>query len=202
MRQIYKLHEGELEIVFDNERAVYKLSEQSLQVLLNLKHADVLREIMMARNKLHINLALSHVYGNQDKNLFLEELSLMARTYLECDIRAKSDLRANVRNNSPIPPGLTHDPKVFRIDGIKITHSVGEIIRNKNSHKEIRSFLYDRLLLQSNPFDLVDWKRFEHMTTRVPHISQLWVVKYESGFCGENGMIYKWKEFPDNGCPC
>ena len=135
MRQIYKLHEGELEIVFDNERAVYKLSEQSLQVLLNLKHADVLREIMMARNKLHINLALSHVYGNQDKNLFLEELSLMARTYLECDIRAKSELRYNIINNSTIPPGLTHDPIVYIIYGIKIIDSVGESIMKKTSHK-------------------------------------------------------------------
>ena len=35
--------------------------------------------------------------------------------------------------NSPIPPGLIHDPMICRIDGIKITDLMGETAGNKPS---------------------------------------------------------------------
>ena len=63
---------------------------------------------------------------------------------MECYIRAESWSSANVRKNAPISPGLPYEPTVCIIDEIKITDSVGEIIRDKNSHKELRPFLYDR----------------------------------------------------------
>ena len=97
------------------------------------------------------------MYGHQDDNCLLEDLPLTAIINAQFDIRAKSELRTNVRKNAPIPPGLPHDPTVRRIDGIKIIESVGGIIRNKNIHKELKSFLYDREILHSNVFDLTDW---------------------------------------------
>ena len=57
-----------------------------------------------------------------------------------------------------IPPGLTHDPTVCIIYGIKMTDSLGEIIMKKNNHKELKYFLYDRGILYSNPFNIIDWK--------------------------------------------
>ena len=86
-------------------------------------------------------------------------------------------MRDNIRNNAPIPPDLPHEPTVYRIYVIKITDLVGEIIRNKNSHKELKSFLYERDILHSNAFDLVDWTVFKHMVTRVPHLFYICVVK-------------------------
>ena len=50
---------------------------------------------------------------------------------MDYDIRSKSELRSNVRNNSPIPPGLPHETTVYIIDGIKSTDLVGEMIINK-----------------------------------------------------------------------
>ena len=90
----------------------------------------------------------------------MENLPTLARINVEYDIRSKSELRANVRNNAPITKVLTHDTTVFIIDGIKITDSVGEIIRKKTSYKELKSFLYVRGILYNNNFDLVDWTGF------------------------------------------
>ena len=126
----------------------------------------------------------------------------MSRLNVECDIRYKSELRDNVRKNDSIPPGLPHEPTIYRIDGIKITDSVGKIIRKKNNHKELISFLYDIGVSKIIDFDLVHWKGFEQTTTRVPHLLYLWVVTYMSGFCGTNGMRYKLKELTDSVCPC
>ena len=80
--------------------------------------------------------------------------------------------------------------------------SVGEIIRKQNSHKELKHFLYNRWILHRNVYELIEWKWFEHTTIRVPHIFHIWVVKFVSGFCGTNGMRYKWKEVPNPGCTC
>ena len=60
------------------------------------------------------------------------------------DIWDISELRTNVRNNAPIPPGIHHDPTVCIRGGINITDSVGEILWNDKIKKELKSFLYDR----------------------------------------------------------
>ena len=52
----------------------------------------------------------------------------MSRMYVEW---FNSESGNNVRNNAPISPGLPHDPTVCKIDGIKITDSVGKIIIKK-----------------------------------------------------------------------
>ena len=72
-----------------------------------------------------------------------------------------------------------------RIYGINITDLVDEIIMKKNSHKEMKSLLYERGVLHSNNFELLDWTRFEHTRTRVTHFLQLWVIKDVYGICGE-----------------
>ena len=46
---------------------------------------------------------------------------------------------------------------VSRIDGTKNTDLVGEIIRNKTSHKKLISFLYEIVVLKNNSFELVVW---------------------------------------------
>ena len=63
-------------------------------------------------------------------------------------MRAKSELRANIRKNAPISPGIFYDTTVCRNDGIKITDLEGEIIRKKSSHKYLKFFLCDRDITQ------------------------------------------------------
>ena len=89
----------------------------------------------MVSNKLHINITFSHVYVDQDDNFLLEDLPLFFIIKLQFDIRAKSKLRACVRNSYSIPPVIPHDPTLYIIYGIKITYLVGENIRKKTSHK-------------------------------------------------------------------
>ena len=91
---------------------------------------------------------------------------------MEYDIRAKSELLVNVRNNSPITPGLTHDTTVCIIDVIKITYLVGEIIKKKNYHKELKLFLYNRQILHRNAFFLVYMTVFEHMQTSLKQFNE------------------------------
>ena len=58
-------------------------------------------------------------------NCLLEYLPLLTRINMEYDIRYKPELQANVRNNVPMSPFLTHDPIVYIIYVIKIIDSVG-----------------------------------------------------------------------------
>ena len=116
---------------------------------------------------------------------------------MEFDIRDKSLLMTNMRKNAPTPPGLPHQPRFCKIYGIKITDSGSEIISKKTSHKELKYFLYDRLVLHRNAFDLINWKLFEHMATIVNHLLQIWVGNFVSRFCGTNAIRYKRKEVPD-----
>ena len=125
------------------------------------------------------------MYVRQDCNCLLDDLPLPVRINGECDIRAKSELRYNVINNSRIPPSLPHERTVYIIDGIKITDSVGEIIREKKSHRELKYLLYDRGILQFFFLELVDWTGFEHMTAIVPHLFQIWVVNMFLGLVGQ-----------------
>ena len=80
---------------------------------------------------------------------------------------------------------------VSRIDGTKNTDLVGEIIRNKTSHKKLISFLYEIVVLQSKAFDLVNSAGFEHIKPRVPRLFHIWVVTYVSSFCWKDDMRYK-----------
>ena len=82
-----------------------------------------------------MNTILSHVYGHQDKNCLIEDLPILEKINMECDIRSKSELCANVQNNAPTPPGLNRDTTVYRIYGTKVTYSVGESLRKKINHK-------------------------------------------------------------------
>ena len=79
----------------------------------------------------------------------------MAIMNVECDKRDKSSLQSNVKNNSPVPPCIPHDNTVCIINGKNITESVGKIISNKTSHRELKSLLYNILILHRNTFDLV-----------------------------------------------
>ena len=79
-----------MDIGFDIKWALYKSAEQRLWVSSNTKHYDVLIAIQVVENKLHINITFSHVYGHQDKNLLLEDLPLIEKINMECDIRSKS----------------------------------------------------------------------------------------------------------------
>ena len=63
---------------------------------------------------------------------------------MECDIRSMSELSDNAQKNAPTPPGLTVDIIFCIIDGTKTTDSVSETLRNKTSHKELRSFIYEK----------------------------------------------------------
>ena len=99
-----------------------------------IKHADLLKEFWVFCNKLQINITLSQFYGHQYEKLLLEYLPLLSRINVELYKRAKSELRNNVRNNVPIPPGPPHYTTIFIIYGINITDLVGEIIRKKTSH--------------------------------------------------------------------
>ena len=86
-------------------------------------------------NKLQINITFSHVYGNHDDECLLDDLPLLEKINVEFDIRAKEEIRANVGNNAPITPGIPYDPTFYKIYGIKITESVGKLLRKKTSHK-------------------------------------------------------------------
>ena len=79
-------------------------------------------------------------------------------------------MRDNVRKNAPMSPGITHEPTVCRIYGIKIIELMGGIIRKITSHKDLKSFPYDRSIFYTKAFDIVDWKIFGHTMTRVPHV--------------------------------
>ena len=118
------------------------------------------RDIHLVRNKFYITITLSHLYGHQYDKFLLEDLPLLEIISVERNIRDKSDLHDNVRKKSTITPGLPHDPTVCIIEVTKVTDLVGEIIRKKNIHKKISSFLYDIGLLQANAFDQVYWVGF------------------------------------------
>ena len=75
-------------------------------------------------------------------------------------------------------------------------------MRKKVVHKELKSFLCDRGILHSNNFNLIYCKLFKHMTTKLPHLLQILVVKFVSVFCGTSDIIFKWKEVPDHGYTC
>ena len=79
---------------------------------------------------------------------------------------------------------------------------MGENIRNKISHKEVKYFFYYRGILHRNNFDLVHCTVFEHMKITVTQFLKIWMVKYVSCFCGTNYMRQKWKEVPNYVCPC
>ena len=89
---------------------------------------------------------------------------------MECYIRSKSELFSNAKKKSTAPPGITRDTTVCVISGTEFTDSVGEILRNKTSQKELRSFIHDKILLQTHAFELVYRAGFGHMMTRVPNI--------------------------------
>ena len=101
----------------------------------------------MVKKKLQINTIFSHVYGHQDKNCLIEDLPILEKINMECDIRSESDLCTNVQNNDPTPPGLNRETTVYRIYGTKVTYSVDESLRMKINHKELRSFIYDKRVL-------------------------------------------------------
>ena len=139
----------------DNESALYKTLEKSLQIYSNTKYAEILRDICVVCNKLQINVIFLRVYGHKNKKILLEELSLPERINAEYNIRSKAELRVNVRNDDPTPPGITHDNIACIMDGIKITDLVGESIRNNTRHKDLLYFLYVRGVLKTSAFDLV-----------------------------------------------
>ena len=62
------------------------------------------------------------------ETFLLDNLPLMSIINMKLNIRYKEELCDNGRNNYPKLPGLPHDNTIFRIDGIKFTEFVGEIM--------------------------------------------------------------------------
>ena len=98
-------------------------------------HSNTEYMIRVLQNKPQINVTFSHVDGHHDDNYLLEYPALMAIVKTEYNIRFKSELHHNLRNNAPTPPGLHNDPILCRICGTKVTYPMGESLREKTSYK-------------------------------------------------------------------
>ena len=142
------------------------------------------------------------LWGDGQKAETAEEAVAVASAMVAAAAMSKIPRWEPLGGGCVIPPGLPHDPTVCIIYGIKMTDSLGEIRRKKNNHKELKYFLYDRGILYRNSFNIIDWKLFEHMTTIVPRLFHIWVIKFVSVFCGTNYMRYKWKEVLEPVHPC
>ena len=198
----HNITSGHVDVHCDNEKALLLSSTICSRLPQKTSHADIIRLIRFTCWQLPISVHFQHIYGHQDKWLPYSSLDRPSQLNVICDKLAKVGLQRDIQYNNPRHDLLPRESVAIFIDDIKVTGSVGGLLRNATSKQHLRAHLDQKGTIASTIFDSVDWKGIQfamaHSSTRF----KLWATKHVSGFSATNKTMSYRSPLHSTSCPC
>jgi hypothetical protein len=148
-------------IVCDNLGALNKAREKRKKIPAGAKHADIRRCLRKAHSKLSGSLSYQLVYGHQDKQKKLHQLTVLEKLNCKCDTLAKLAVTKGIRER----PHFTHEAQQLPLESasvyynsVKLSSECGSEIRFQVGKSKARQYYINSLGWFASTFDSIDWE--------------------------------------------
>ena len=199
----YDIQQGRIVLACDNEGAIKRI--KTGLVRLQDKHFDYISAIITILSKLPITVQITHVEGHKDSVLALEKLTTLEEMNVIADTHAK--LKANT--NPPIAfeteAGILHEWSPIQMkneEGIPIRfHSnLDKELYAQITQKTLRTYWMRKMKIPLTLAAEVNWESLSIAFQKLPTGKRREVLKWHSGFCGTNLMLYRRKQAATSAC--
>jgi hypothetical protein len=199
---------GKVTLACDNEQAVRHSNDKRLEVPSKVHHADLVRAIRRLKQDLPIEVVMQDVDGHKDKHVAFAELSAHEQLNCLADWDAKHHLRATLARIGTQDPPPTVSNQIYGegirciIDGIKVTGSHSNSIKQQIHKAEVRQELDTKGVLPAAVFPLVNWDAIgQSLEARSP-VFRAWTTKHVTGHCAVGYRMKDWGYWESDACPC
>ena len=148
---------GSISIYCDSLEVVKISNKNNTVVKMKKKHNDLIRAIRKIKSTLTTKVCFKHVYGHQDRNNFIWQLSNEARSNIEVDHEAQNAFDHAHENGSFIPNAIFfHEGWCISIGGVKLQDSMYQYINNWAGKHRLRQYLFSIILIARNASPEID----------------------------------------------
>ena len=165
------------------------------------KHADILKNILLACDNLSFSRRYEHIEAHQDDSAAFASLSRPAQLNCAVDAGAKRRLWAAIEDGECTQRAFPLEPIVCFADKCKITPDMKGYAHFWLQRKLARDALSDMKILRRAQFDEIDWKYVHGALESVPRMFQIWACKQVLDIANTNGTVHRWDKSVDPLCP-
>ena len=202
--ETYNVEKGRIILGCNNNGAIKRI--QTGQIKLQYKHFDFLSAIITIINKLPITVNLTHVDGHKDEVMALENLSILESMNVQADIHAKVKAAINLPSTFHTEAEIAHEwapVKVRNEYGIqtKIYSSFDKDLYNRLTTFTSRNYWANEMKVTPQTASEINWKSLGDAFSGLPPNKKTAVLKWNSGFCATNQMLFRRKQSTSAACP-
>ena len=166
------------------------------------KHADMLKNILVNCKNFPFACSFHHVAAHQDDSTPFHLLDRVAQLNCLMDEKAKAALRKLSMDTIQLQQQDFHmEPILIFAGKEKVTSDSGSLVRFWAHRQLARSFFVEKKILDTEAFDLVDWKAYYAAMHAVPRLFQLWACKQTMGIAATNLARARFTEGLSKLCP-
>jgi hypothetical protein len=186
----------------DNE-ALLKKEQHIRQVEIPNSHDQLKSDmdvIMLTINQYsHIpNISHDHVYGHQDANDNIENLSWLSQLNVEADALATKALKIKDPTTTPIPLG---EVAYIIIDNDLLTSQYSSELKSKAGRMAGLSYLKDKLNLTNSDYNTIDWDAYRLARQKLPFKAKAFAAKRLCDWLPTNERRHQCHETSSPKCP-
>jgi hypothetical protein len=166
-----------------------------------IKHADILKILMVHCKNFSFGCSYLHVKAHQDDRQSYYALTRPAQLNCQVDFYAKSVIWGLEGSQPPPQDMLPLEALGVFAGKTKITSGRGDVLRYW-AHRTVAKRVFTKCkILMPDEFDEVAWRAVHSALWEVPRMFQIWATKQVMEIAGTNEMQSKYKEGHDKMCP-
>ena len=200
----HQITTGRIILACDNKGAITRILQGNIR--LQDKHFDYISAILTILSKLTIKVEMTHVEGHKDSTMALEDLSTLERMNVIADTHAKLKADTNPPPNFDIDSEILHEWSPIKIQceegpPIRIHSNLDKELYQKITTQTSRSYWNSKMKIPPAFENEVNWKSLSTAFKLLTPNKKKEVLKWHSGFCGTNHMLFRRKQAASSACP-
>ena len=165
------------------------------------KHSDVLKNIMIHKQKWSFTVTFNHVKAHQDDLTPFHMLDRPAQLNCLMDAKAKETLRAWGQKAGTKQLPFPLEPIAIYVGKDKISGDMSDMLRYWINRQIARPIFAARKIMDGASFDKVDWLTFWTAMRSTPRLFQVWASKQIMNLAHTNKFRAKFTEGLSPLCP-
>ena len=202
--KVYEITTGKISLACDNDGAISRIQDDNIR--LQDKHFDYISAILTILSDLPITVEITQVAGHKDSITNLSNLSTLECMNVSADMHGKLKADINPPINFESEAEILHE-----WTPIKIKNVTGESVRiHSNFEKELyehitaknsQSYWKNKMNIPDSENSEVNWVSLSAVFKNLTPNKRKEVLKWHSGFCGTNQMLFRRKQSTTPACP-
>ena len=204
LTQIFKIKSGRIILSCDNKGALQRIARK--QIRPQSKHFDYLSAITATISKLQIHITYIHVEGHRDKIISENNLTILESMNIQADLHAKLKAATPPSTAFSTDAAILHEWKPIKLPTSNRTlqriHSeMDKTLYEYLTTRTSRNYWEKKMKIPADQTKHINWVSIGTAFTNLAPSKKKEVLKWNSGFCGTNAALYRWKQATSAACP-